>query len=380
MLENSISQGFIYWPVGNGDSTTIVVDSETIMQIDLNHHECANEENDPHSEVIDELKDLLPERDGKPYLAVFLLSHPDQDHCRGFERLLKEFTIGEIWFTPRVFREYSKDLCDDAKVFRKEAKRRVKAVIDSEGDIGVGDRVRIIGYDDILQEDDYNGFPTASLTVPGNEVTQLVGNDVISVFRAFIHAPFKDGADAERNETSIAVQVCLINGSTRVSSMFFGDLSYLTLTRIFENSQDNDVSWNLLLAPHHCSRSAMYYAEEGEEEPSLKQDILDAFESVMSDNAYIIASSEPIPATNEDGDNPPHAKAKARYEEIASSEFLCTQENPSTDSPRPLVFGVGESGVDLKSDIAKTMSSLSAAVGRARGSDTPPKDTVGFGM
>ena len=63
---------------------------------------------------------LLPEDDGKPSLAVFVLTHPDEDHCLGFKDLLKRVKIGEIWFTPRVFREYSKDLSDDAKAFMFE--------------------------------------------------------------------------------------------------------------------------------------------------------------------------------------------------------------------------------------------------------------------
>jgi hypothetical protein len=379
MSESEIDQEFIFWPVGNGDSTTIVVNSDTLMQVDLNHLESADEDGDPHCPVVDELKKLLPEKDSKPYLAVFLLTHPDQDHCRGFGRLLNEVTIGEIWFTPRVFREFNKDLCDDAVAFRKEAKRRVKEMIDANGDVKSGDRVRIIGFDDILEEDDYVGFPSSHLTIPGTEITNLDGNDLVSIFRAFVHAPFKDDSAGDRNETSVALQVSLGEDDGRVSTLMFGDLSYPTLDRIFENSDNNDLSWDLLLAPHHCSKGVMYWAEEGEEEPTLQQSILDSIESVMAEDAYIIASSEPIPATNEEGDNPPHAVAKARYEEIAATAFLCTQENPNSDSPEPLIFRIRDGGIELMSEVAKSLSSLSESIRRARGSDTPPKDTVGFG-
>ena len=30
-------QGFVFWPVGTGNSTTIMVDDETVMQVDLHH-------------------------------------------------------------------------------------------------------------------------------------------------------------------------------------------------------------------------------------------------------------------------------------------------------------------------------------------------------
>ena len=55
---------------------------------------------------------------------------------------------------PRVFREFHKDMTDDAKAFRKEAKRRVAATIAAGGDPGASNRVLIIGYDKMLQEDD----------------------------------------------------------------------------------------------------------------------------------------------------------------------------------------------------------------------------------
>src|SRR6266850_2425074 len=116
-------RGFIFWPVGSGDSTTIVIDKDMLVQVDLRHLTCADEDDDdPRMAVIDKLIEILPKVGGKPYLAVFVLTHPDEDHCRGFIDLLSRVIIGEIWHTPRVFREYPRDLCEDAQAFRKEAK------------------------------------------------------------------------------------------------------------------------------------------------------------------------------------------------------------------------------------------------------------------
>ena len=83
-------KGYIFWPVGNGDSTTIVVDDETIIQVDLNHLSESDEDDDPHTPIIENLIDNLPEINDKPFLSVFVLTHPDQDHCRGFADLLEE--------------------------------------------------------------------------------------------------------------------------------------------------------------------------------------------------------------------------------------------------------------------------------------------------
>src|SRR3954469_22977523 len=123
------TSGFVHWPVGNGDSTTICVDDDTVIQVDLHHLDCAEDDDDARTPIVDRLVELLPQVDGKPYLSLFVLTHPDLDHCQGFEALLKKVTIGELWFTPRVFDEFHCDLCDDASAFKDEAMRRVKQAI-----------------------------------------------------------------------------------------------------------------------------------------------------------------------------------------------------------------------------------------------------------
>ena len=40
-------QGLVFWPVGAGDSTTVLVNREIIMQVDLNHLEAAHSDDDP---------------------------------------------------------------------------------------------------------------------------------------------------------------------------------------------------------------------------------------------------------------------------------------------------------------------------------------------
>jgi beta-lactamase superfamily II metal-dependent hydrolase len=375
-------QGFIFWPVGSGDSTTISVHKDTVIQIDLRHLSAADDEDDPRMAVIDDLEKMLPEVDGKPYLAVFILTHPDEDHCRGFADLLKRVKIGELWHTPRVFREYHGDLCDDAKAFRKEAKRRAAKMIEENGAVVTGDRVHIIGYDTLLEEDDYKGFPRDYLTIPGNTITELDGKEMGDSFRAFVHGPFKDDCDGERNDTSLALQVTLVKGEDEAQAMLLGDLCYPGMKKVFDRSKEVDLAWNIFLAPHHCSKSVMYWKGEGEEEECLKQDILDAIEKVALSPGYVVASSRPVPSSNQAGDNPPHTKAKARYEEIVPDTFLCTQEHPNEETPEPIIFALEEGGLVCKApkqDTGKNSKSITDAVAAARGGTRVPTDRVGFG-
>src|SRR5260370_3659002 len=129
---NRPPRGAVFGPVGTGDSTTVVVDDEHVLQVDLRDMALADEPDSVHAQVIDRLAEVLPERDGAPYLSVFALTHADQDHCAGFGDLLdSEIVIGELWATPRLWREFTEDapaMCEDAKRFHEEANRRGEAV------------------------------------------------------------------------------------------------------------------------------------------------------------------------------------------------------------------------------------------------------------
>src|SRR5207302_201755 len=113
----------------------------------------------------------------------------------------------------------------------------------------------------LLKEEEFEGFPAERLTVPGNEVTELDGEECGTEFRAFIHAPFKDDSAGERNDTSVGMQVTLRDGEVSGTALLLGDLCYPTVKRIFDSSSADDLMWNVLLAPHHCSKSAMYWKE-----------------------------------------------------------------------------------------------------------------------
>lgn len=376
---------FIFWPVGNGDTTTIVVSETEVVQIDINDKKMADDDGNEHIPIVEELVAKLPVKDGKPYLSCFILTHPDLDHCRGFADLLDRVTIGEIWHTPRIFREYEDacDLSDDAIAFRKEAHRRAERCIESGGDPGAGNRVRIIGYSELFEPGErYEGFPQDEFyTRPGQQVTMLDGVDASSRFHVFVHAPFKQGLADARNETSLAMRVIIGSSGNAMKGLFLGDLSYPTLMQVFEETHVHDnedmLHWNVLLAPHHCSKKAMY------EDNVLQEDVMQEFANSQLSPGYIVASSSEFPHSNSVGDNPPHRKARNRYEEIVNDKFLCTGEVSTPEQVQPIVFSVTANGIEL--DIENYEMSegsemtLAAAVAKARGDNVPPTTKVGFG-
>lgn len=376
-------QGIVFWPVGCGDSSTICVDKDTVIQVDLHHMAKSEDDKEPYYAVVDELIKLLPKKDKKPYLSLFVLTHPDEDHVQGFKYLLEKVTVSEIWFSPRIFIDYNKELCEEAVAFKKEANRRKQLAIDNNGKLESGDRLRIIGYDDIFGEDEFKNFPKELITIPGNEI-QIIDNKDVSVnFRAFMHAPFKEDMDGDRNGTSIGMQVQLFNGETIGSIMLLGDSDYPIIKKIFEISDADDLLWDVFLSPHHCSKSVMYWQDEDEKDETLKEDIMEEINKAKSNLGYIISSSEPVPYKNEKGDNPPHAKAKSRYEEIIEkSHFICTQEHPNKEKPVPIVFLFSENGFEYDKpdgDDDSGGSKIPPAIITASGKKEPPSQRTGFG-
>ena len=373
-------KGFIFWPVGTGDSTTVRISESMYLQVDLRHMAKSEDDEDTAWPVIDELIEILPTVGGVPFLAAFVLTHPDKDHCQGFKELLSRVTISELWMSPRIFREYKKDLCEDAKAFHEEAMRRVKAVIDAGGDPGSGNRIRIVGYDDLLGEEDFEGFPSEFLSIPGNVITVMDGEEVADDFEAFVHAPFKDDSHGERNDCSVALQITLksAHGSSG-KALLMGDLQYPVVREIFSRSDSDTLEWNVLLAPHHCSKSVMYWKDEGEEEEALKTDIVTDMANVALDPGYVVSSSEPVPASNEPGDNPPHTLAKIQYESIVPNEFLCTQEHPDEDDPQPVIFEVTESGFSYVGGEEDASEPIEDALKKASSGGAAARSAKGFG-
>jgi hypothetical protein len=376
-------RGVLFWPVGTGDSTSFVIEpDEVIFQVDLRHTVKSEDEETDGAPIVDKLLEHLPRVAGRPYLSAFALSHPDKDHIQGFQQLLDNSDIGELWFSPWIFRESDDEgLCEDAIVFRTEAHRRVDATIAAGGDPGSGDRVRLIGHDPLLQEDHYQNFPRQFLTIPGNSVTMIDGIERPEHFNVFIHGPFKpEEMVGDRNNTSLVMQVVLGGDPAKGGVLLFGDHKYPTIRKIIDVTRYHDnldfLRWQVLLAPHHCSKSVMYQDEEGK--TVLKQDILDDLEELQVGDGVIVSSSASVPSTNSSGDNPPHAAAKARYEEIARGGFLCTHDDGG--HAEPLCFELLDAGLSFDGSFgAAQAGALAAAVSEARGGDSTPAEKVGFG-
>lgn len=371
MIDPSIT----YFPVGNGDTTLIRLSDKTSILIDCNITQGSKDENEKSKYPVHEhlLEEIEKNRESIPHIDAFILTHPDEDHCRGFgdtfhtgdpssfsktDQNEGKILIDELWFTPRIFSPCEESLSEPAKCIYKEAKRRMKLYqnADSKSE-NPGNRLRIIGYSD---NEELKGLDKI-LTTPGNSIN-LINSSIKSDFSFFIHAPFKkenDSDSSERNDTSIVLQVRFDVGDVENSGLVFfgGDSTCSVFERIIDISEKEDLEWDLLLAPHHCSWH-FFNELSHEEDQTLNKKII-SFLEMHREGAFIIASCKPV----KDDKDPPSIAAAKEYKKIVGSEkFIVTMENPNEEEPLPLHFVITRMGPQRKNLSVNKSIVSSAAV------------------
>ncbi len=302
-----------YFPVGNGDTSLVKLKDSTSIMIDM----CLCAEDEEKYNVHRHLLGELRSDKGIPHLDAFILTHPDQDHIRGWstyfysgdptkysEANKKEgrIMVDEVWFAPRIFAPHEKELCSDARAFRKEVDRRIELFRNGSNAAGLpGNRFRVVGFS---ENPDLKGLG-AFLTVPGG-TTRTINTAIKNDFEIFVHAPTKKDSDArwgERNDTSVVLQLrfAIGNDSRAALAMFGGDAHCGIWSNIIEKSKAPDLEFDLFLAPHHCSWT--FFSEEPSEDGIADDTILNFLRTKKRKGAIVICSSKPI---KDDEDNPPH--------------------------------------------------------------------------
>lgn len=352
-----------YYPVCNGDMSLITLADAATLLIDCNIRESSKGDDDPS--MFDVKADLMKSirKNGKiPYVDIFMLTHGDDDHCHGFEKNFytgdpksytdtnaknDEIRIDVLWFTPMALEDCGNE---DAKAFRKEAKRRIKLHNDDHADKDLpGNKIVIIGNNGSEELSDLHTVRY----VPGQVVTKF--NDVERAdFSVFIHAPYKhqlQQAD-DKNHTSLVVQARFINAASTDGfsclAMFGGDADHyawkiiLDKTKKYKNdTKEKALRWDLFLAPHHCSWT--YFNDHSQKDhPDPVASSLEILDGKRA-GAKVIASSKEI--KNND-DNPPNHFAKAQYvKKVTDANFLNTEKyDVQGKTPQPIVFEISSQG------------------------------------
>lgn len=357
-----------YFPVGNGDMTLVQTEEGHKVLIDMNIRAAADDPDDDTPDVASKLRDKLT-RDGagRLYVDALLLSHPDEDHCRGLQKhfhlgppdkwseAADKILIREMWSSPMVFRRASRRhvLCDDAKAFNAEARRRVRMFRETPSLVGDGDRILILGEDEGGKTDDLQEI----LIQLDEEFSRVngTGDGTMSV-RLLAPLPTDDDDDENllsKNNSSTILRFSLAGGGIRDKCRFLtgGDAEVAIWEKLWNRHywRADWLSYDVLLSPHHCSWHSLSYDSWSEEREGAEicMDARKALSQVRG-GATIIASSNAI---KDDDNDPPCIRAKEEYEEIVrdvAGAFKCVGEHPSEKSPGVMEFEIGAHGLRQK--------------------------------
>ena len=392
-----------YFPVDNGDMTLIALGDKqaTKILIDCNIRGAAD---DPEEDTRNVAKDLRArlKRDSKkrPYVDAFLLSHPDQDHCRGLQNhfylgppesypdddkpdLEKRIFIREIWSSPLVFRRASKSLplCDEARAFHSEARRRVKVNQDRKfSGVEEGDRVLILCEDKDGKTDDID-----PILVKLDQSFSRINWSQNTFFTARLLGPLElsDDEDVEeelgKNRASVILNMTLASDEALSAVGRFlsgGDAEVAIWERLWEKYRNNTVAlqYDMLQTPHHCSWHSLSYDSWSDlrEKAKVCQNARSALSQILPAGT-IVASSSPI---HDDDNDPPCYGAKCEYESMvksANGKFYCTGEYPSSKAVAPLEFVVSDAG---GFELVGAQGSLARPAAVASGLSFPNKPVV----
>ena len=309
---------------------------------------------------------LSQDAEGRLYVDTLLVSHPDEDHCRGlrehfhlgppdeWSKSANKILIREIWSSPMVFRRASRKhvLCDDAKAFNAEARRRVRKFRETSGLVDSGDRILILGEDEDGKTDDLQEI----LIRVDEEFSRINGQDDWTMTaRLLAPLPADDDDDEEvlsKNNSSTILRFALVGAGVQDKCRFLtgGDAEVMIWEKLWDRQLGcaDRLSYDILLSPHHCSWHSLSHDSWSEmrEQAEVSEKARNAL-SQARDGATIVASSNPI---KDDDNDPPCIRAKREYEAIVDDvvgTFKCVGEHPSEKSPDVMEFEIGAHGLRL---------------------------------
>lgn len=380
-----------FYPVCNGDMTLLQFDNGQTLLIDIHVRQSADDPDDDTPDVMALLRERLTrDEKGRLFVDGFLNSHPDKDHISGLSRHFHlgppedwvkaddKILIREMWSSPVVFRRASKrhTLCDDAKAWAKEARRRV-ALYQSAKTIGIeGNRIQIMGEDIDGKTDDVLG-----IVVKTEGVVASLNRVSAGAFEARLLAPLQQGEDEDlddllaKNRSSVILRFSIRGGGYADKCRFIsgGDAEVAIWERLWDKHGAIHADWltyDILQTPHHCSWHSLSYDSYSTwgENAEVCESARTALAQIRK-GAIIVASCEHIDPEDVD---PPSDRAKREYISIVegkSDRFLCVAD-VWDDEQQPLRYEIGASGiikaVRNASKAAATVLGIGATAAQAR--------------
>ncbi len=352
-----------FYPVGNGDTSQIVLENGKRILIDYRHVKSSEDNKGPEINLCHALRDELKESK-QDYFDVVAFTHGDKDHIENSAEFFwfdykKEFQsperikINELWVPAAlIIEDFEKDeLSTEIAFWRQEARHRL---INGSG-------IKVFSRPDKLK----NWLESKGITLESRLHLITDAGKVVNTFNIntdgvefFCHSPFvkhTDEGDDLRNGAALIFNVRFKAGSELYDYFCTGDSDCTVLEDVVSITQakgnSNRLAWDLFSLPHHCSHHTLN-PEKGERKTlpleKVKQLLLSG-----KDGSYILCSSNKIGNDEEAYKQkmPPHVQAKNCYvdylQQISGCRFVVTMEESPAAKPQPIVFKVEPHGIYL---------------------------------
>ncbi|MBB3835278.1 hypothetical protein FHR55_003522 [Xanthomonas arboricola] len=355
----------IFYPVGNGDTTQIILDNGRRVLLDFRHKECSEEDSTPEINLKAALKKELADAD-KDSFDVVAFTHADNDHIQGSTDFFwlehakvyhgeGRIKIDQLWVPAAMLLEEAtqEQQSEEFVLLRQEARHRL---LQGEGILVFSKPVALMEWlepklearGEALTARDHL-FVDAGTVVPGFTLQE----DNVEFF---CHSPFIDHCDNEdiiRNSAALVFNVRIQADGHTYDYLEVGDAEYCDLERIVDitkyHGNGDRLAWDLFNIPHHCSYKALG-EEKGEKETVPSEKVAELLMMGKKD-CYIVACCIPVPDLKESYERvqPPHIQARKTYEsylrKVDGRSFLVTMEEPNANKPKPIVFEVAAAGI-----------------------------------
>jgi len=351
----------IFYPVGNGDTSQIILDNGKRILFDFRHLKKAEDGDIPEIDLKKRLKEELSECK-KTSFDVVAFTHGDADHIENstefFELLhAKKYQgdgrikIDELWVPAAMILETaaSDEQSAEFVTWRQEARYRLKE----------GKGIRVFSKPDKLKEWlEENGLTVDSRRHMITDAGKIVPGFTLTKdgVEFFCHSPFikhVDDSEDMRNGAALIFNVRFQAGSNTFDYFAVGDSEWEVLEEIIQTSKDHKnqdrLAWDIYNLPHHCSYKTL--SDEKGDKETVPKPLIEELLLLGKENAYIVSSSNPIDDTKEGREQkqPPHIQAKKCYDryltEVGGAKLLVTMEEPDRTKPEPLVFEIDTNGI-----------------------------------
>ena len=314
MARNKIT----FFACDNGDASLIEAHGWTIMT-DINYRQAAaNGDDDSVLDFAPQIRKACSENK----LSVFVLTHPDEDHLRGFDEIFYlgkpedrdddpddgdvKIIVHELWCSP-----YAADpnyTTDVSKPVLDEIARRKKLLGTDEGNKS-GNRLQILSATNGTIKKLASGLEWRLLAPTSKEA---------DIPQASNNLP-----ENSSNPSSLVIQWTITVGGSKSIVILAGDSTVEIWERIDKDYSDYQIKWHILLSPHHCSRHSMGRKEtkDGKEEFIWSEEAISGLNNPASYRAHVVSSSRKFGS-----EHPPHPDARDKYYKILAQGGLVNTE------------------------------------------------------